>query len=98
LLVLPERLVVSGMVVRSGNRSTVWVNDQPLYGQAPVTPLRTLAGRAGVLQLQPQEMKLRAKPGQIIEMPSGQSLDLLPPGSIRIIPPKVGAGVINKEP
>ena len=94
---LPDTLVVSGVVVRSGNRSTVWVNNQPLYGQAAVTPLRSLAGRAGVLQPLAKDMQLKARPGQVIDVPSGQTIDLLPPGAIRIIPPKVGAGSIKKE-
>lgn len=94
---LPDTLVVSGVVVRSGNRSTVWVNDQPLYGRAAATPLRSLAGQAGVLQPGSQDMQLKARTGQVIDVPSGQSVDLLPPGAIRIIPPKAGAGAINKE-
>lgn len=87
---LPDTLVVSGVVVRSGNRSTIWVNNQPLYGQAAVTPLRSLAGRAGVLQPLAKDMQLKARPGQVIDVPSGQMVDLLPPGAIRIIPPKAG--------
>jgi hypothetical protein len=87
---LPDTLVVSGSVVRSGNRSTVWVNDQPLYGRADANPLRTLAGQAGVLQPGATGMQAKARPGQIIDVPSGQVVDLLPPGSIRIIPPKAG--------
>ena len=89
---LPDTLVVSGVVVRSGNRSTVWVNNQPLYGQAAVTPLRSLAGRAGVLQPLAKDMQLKARPGQVIDVPSGQIVDLLPPGAIRIIPPRAGTG------
>jgi hypothetical protein len=89
---LPDTLVVSGVVVRSGNRSTVWVNDQPLYGRAAANPLRTLAGQAGVLQPGGYDMQLKARPGQVIDVPSGQAVDLLPPGAIRIIPPKMGAG------
>ncbi|WP_293602081.1 MULTISPECIES: hypothetical protein [unclassified Polaromonas] len=89
---LPDTLVVSGVVVRSGNRSTVWVNDQPLYGRAAANPLRTLAGQAGVLQSGGQDMQLKARPGQVIDVPSGQAVDLLPPGAIRIIPPKAGTG------
>lgn len=95
---LPDTLVVSGVVVRSGNRSTVWVNDQPLYGRAAANPLRSLAGQAGVLQPGGQDMQLKARPGQVIDVPSGQAVDLLPPGAIRIIPPRAGAGVgIKKE-
>lgn len=97
-LTLPETLVVSGVVIRSGNRSTVWVNDQPLYGQASMTPLRTLAGQAGVLQPLAKDVQLKARPGQVIDVPSGQSVDLLPPGAIRIIPPKAGAGATSKGP
>lgn len=86
---LPDTLVVTGMVVRSGNRSTVWVNDEPLYGQASSTPLRTLAGKAGVLVSGGRELQIKARPGQVIDVPSGQALDMLPPGSIRINPPKI---------
>ncbi|MES2385213.1 MAG: hypothetical protein V4593_11745 [Pseudomonadota bacterium] len=93
---LPDTLVVSGSVVRSGNRSTVWVNDQPLYGRAETNPLRTLAGQAGVLQ-PGGSMQARARPGQVIDVPSGQVVDLLPPGSIRIIPPKAGSSSTDKE-
>jgi hypothetical protein len=89
---LPDTLVVSGVVIRSGNRSTVWVNNQPLYGQAAVTPLRSLAGRAGVLRPLAKDMQLKARPGQVIDVPSGQTIDLLPPGAIRILPPTAGTG------
>jgi len=94
---LPATLVVSGFVTRSGNRSTVWINDQPLYGQASVTPLRTLAGQVGALQPGGADMRIKARPGQIIDVPSGQAVDLLPPGAIRIIPPKTGQISSNKE-
>ena len=94
---LPDTLVVSGVVVRSGNRSPGWVHDQPLYGRAAANPLRSLAGQAGVLQPGGQDMQLKARPGQVIDVPSGQAVDLLPPGAIQIIPPKAGAGAITKE-
>jgi hypothetical protein len=55
--------VINGVVIRSGSRSTVWVNGQPEYGRATADPLRAL---------------------------SGQANDALPPGAIRIIPPKAG--------
>lgn len=95
---LPDTLVVTGMVVRSGNRSTVWVNDEPLYGQATSTPLRTLAGQAGVLVSGSKDLQIKAKPGQVIDVPSGRALDMLPPGAIRINPAKMNAaGPMKKE-
>jgi hypothetical protein len=66
---LPGAPAINGVVVRSGQRSTVWVNGQPQYGHAAADPSRVLAGQAG---------------------------DSLPPGSIRIIPPKAGV-TANKE-
>lgn len=94
---LPDALVVSGVVIRSGNRSTVWLNGEPLYGRVATSSMRTLAGQAGVLQPGSIDMQLKAKPGQLIDVPSGQAVDLLPPGAIRIIPPKTGAGVNTKK-
>lgn len=94
---LPDTLVVTGMVVRSGNRSTVWVNGEPLYGQASSTPLRTLAGQAGVLVPGGRDLQIKAKPGQVIDVPSGQAVDMLPPGAIRINPPKINASGAGKK-
>lgn len=99
---LPDTLVVSGVVIRSGNRSTVWVNGEALYGRITAGPLRTLARQAGVLQPGTQDMRLKAKPGQVIDVPSGQAVDLLPPDAVRIIPPKAGyagsAGANRADP
>lgn len=94
---VPDALVVSGVVIRSDNRSTVWVNEQPLYGRAVATPLRALAGRTGVLQPEGRDMRIKARPGQVVDVPSGQSVDLLPPGAIRIIPPKMGTGEFPRK-
>jgi hypothetical protein len=94
---VPDTLVVSGVVIRSGNRSTVWVNNEPLYGRATDSALRTLAGQAGVLQSGTRDMQAKARPGQVVDVLTGQAVDLLPPGAIRIIPPKAGAGSIKKE-
>ena len=65
----PSAQVINGVVIRSGSRSTVWVNGQPEYGRATADPLRAL---------------------------SGQANDALPPGAIRIIPPKAGV-TANQE-
>ena len=66
---LPSAPVISGVVIRSGSRSTVWVNGQPQYGRATAEPLRAL---------------------------TGQTNESLPPGAIRIIPPKAGV-TANQE-
>lgn len=94
---LPGSLAVSGFVVRSDNRSTVWINEQPLYGRATPDALRTLAGQAGVLQPGIADVRTQARPGQVIDVPSGQTVDLLPPGAIRIIPPKTTGRGFTKE-
>ncbi len=93
---LPDTLVVSGVVIRSGNRSTVWVNGEALYGRITADPLRTLARKAGVLQPGTRDMQIKAKPGQVIDVPSGQAVDLLPPDAVRIIPPKAGSAGANR--
>lgn len=94
---LPDTLIISGVVIRSGQRSTVWVNDQPLYGRGVEEPLRALAGKTGMLEPGSKELLLKARPGQVIDLPSGQSLDLLPPGAIRIIPPQAGASATTPK-
>jgi len=94
---LPDNLVVSGVVIRSGNRSTVWVNDQPLYGQGGESPLRTQAGRAGVLQPGVRDLQLKVKPGQTVDVQTRQATDLLPHGSIKIIPPKASSRTTGKQ-
>lgn len=93
---LPDTLVISGVVMRSGNRSTVWVNGEALYGRIGADPLRALARQAGVLQSGTPDLQLKARPGQVIDVPSGQAVDLLPPGAVRIIPPKAGAADVNR--
>lgn len=93
---LPETLTISGVVIRSGGRSTVWINNDALYGKAGDSALRTLAGQAGVLNPATTEMRIRAKPGTVVDVPTKQLTDLLPDGAIRIIPPKARAGAVTK--
>lgn len=94
---LSSSLTVSGVVIRSGNRSTVWVNDQPLYGQGDESALRAQARRAGVLKLGSQNMQTHAKPGQTIDVKTRQAADILPSSSIKIIPPKASTTAKNKQ-
>lgn len=95
-----DTLRISGVVIRSGNRSTVWVNNQPLYGQAAPSALRSLAGQAGVIGERSGNMSIKSKPGQIIDVPTRQAVDLLPPGAIVINRPKAGAGsaTVKEQP
>ena len=92
---LPDALVISGTVIRAGNRSTVWVNDQPLYGSGIENPVRTLANRVDDQRPGSRDLVLKAKPGQTIDIASGSTVDALPRGAIRIIPPKTGTGAGN---
>lgn len=94
---LSETLTISGVVIRSGNRSTVWVNDQPLYGQGGSSALRTQAQRVGVLQPGSRHLQAQAKPGQTVDVQTQQATDLLPPGAIKIIPPKAGTTAKDKQ-
>lgn len=94
---LPDTLSVRGTVIRTGDRSTVWINGQPVYGRAAPTALRDLATVSGVLQSGVKDVKLKARPGQVIELPSGQAVDLLPRGAITINRPKAAAASRNEE-
>ena len=93
---IPETIEVSGVVIRSDNRSTVWINNQPLYVQNRASALGDLAAQTGVVAGGKNNMQIRSKPGQNIDVPTRQATDLLPPGAIQIIPPKaIGTG--NKK-
>jgi hypothetical protein len=88
----PDKLAISGTVTRSGNRSTVWVNGKPLYARGGESTLRELAGQAGVVQQLRGNMSIKSKPGQTVDVPTGQAVDLLPPGAIVINRPKAATG------
>ncbi|MGB4115302.1 MAG: hypothetical protein WBK51_02005 [Polaromonas sp.] len=94
---IPETILVSGVVIRSGNRSTVWLNNQPLYGQKRAGALSDLAAQTGVVTGGHNNMQVRTKPGQTIDVPTREATDLLPPGAIKIIPPKAGSAGNKKE-
>ena len=94
---IPETIQVSGVVIRSDNRSTVWLNNQPLYAQKRAGALGDLAAQTGVVTGNKNNMQVRSKPGQTIDVPTRQATDLLPPGSIKIIPPKVSSAGSKKE-
>lgn len=95
-----NKLAISGVVIRSDNRSTVWVNNQPLYGQGGSSALRNLAGQVGVVGQGAGDMSIKSKPGQIIDVPTRQAADLLPPGAIVINRPKAGTrpATVKEQP
>lgn len=88
---LPETLTISGIVTRSSGRSTVWINNEPLYGKGGGSAIRTLASQAGVFKPGAGEMQIRIKPGTLVDVPTRQTTDVLPPGAIRIIPPRTNS-------
>jgi len=94
---LPETLTISGIVTRAGGRSTVWINNQPLYGKGGGSAIRTLASQAGVFKPGTGEMQIQVKPGTVVDVPTRQATDMLPPGAIRIIPPKTNSTPSKKE-
>ena len=94
---IPETIEVSGVVIRSDNRSTVWINNQPLYGQRRAGALGDLAAQTGVVAGGKSNMQVRNKPGQTINVPSREVTDLLPPGAIKIIPPKASSKADSKK-
>jgi hypothetical protein len=84
--------------MRTGNRSTVWVNNRPLYGSGIENPVRALATRLDAQQPGSKDLVLKAKPGQTIDMASRITIDALPRGAIRIITPNGRASASTATP
>lgn len=74
----PTLLSLSGMVVRKGGNSTVWINGQALAeGSAPVPGASmTVAPRHITVN------KLVLRPGDTLDLTKRQGVDMLPPGSV----------------
>ena len=74
----PTLLSLSGMVVRQGGNSTVWINGQALAeGAAPVPGASmTVAPRHITVN------KLVLRPGDTLDLTNRQGVDMLPPGSV----------------
>jgi hypothetical protein len=94
---LSKTLTISGVVIRTGNRSTVWVNDQPLYGQGSESALRMQARRVGVSQPRTETSRVLNKTGKGADTKTQEEIDLLPPGSIKIIPPKTSTTAKDRQ-
>jgi hypothetical protein len=94
---LPDTIEVSGVVIRTDNRSTVWLNNQPLYGQNRAGALGDLATQTGIVAGVKNSMQVRSRPGQTIDVPTRQATDLLPSGAIKIVPPKASSNASSKK-
>jgi hypothetical protein len=85
--VVDPNLMVNGVVIRQGNKSTIWVNGVPVYGRSLADPDRQRMVKAGVVKDDPKGFVLEIKPGQTLNTESGQRTDLLPDGAVKIIRP-----------
>ena len=95
---LNANMAINGVVLRSNNRSIVWINGQPYSGVSDSTPVKTLTQQAGLPAAPPAVSSQTAKVGETIELPSGERQDLLPAGSIVILKPQTGSSYkANKE-
>ena len=74
----PTLLSLSGMVVRQGGNSTVWINGQALAEGAAPAPgaSMTVAPRHITVN------KLVLRPGDTLDLTNRQGVDMLPPGSV----------------
>lgn len=82
--------VVNGWVIRSGQRSTVWVNGEPYYRFDQPGETRQALAERGLVASGRQGAglpgQLRLQPGQAQVPGASQPVDLLPPNAIRIQP------------
>ena len=77
-------LAIDGIVVRQGNKSTIWLNGEPLYGADAANALRKQATQAGVVRTAQGRLTLQGKPGEVWNTTTGERTDLLPRNAIRI--------------
>lgn len=78
-------LAIDGYVLRQGQRSTIWLNGEPVYGTDTRNPLRGQALAAGVVRATPGGgLVLQGKPGEVWDTTAGARADLLPREAIRI--------------
>ncbi|GDX58087.1 hypothetical protein LBMAG30_22500 [Comamonadaceae bacterium] len=74
----PTLLSLSGMVVRKGGKSTVWINGQALAEGAAPVPGASMAVAPRHITVN----KLVLRPGETLDLTNRQSIDLLTPGSV----------------
>lgn len=83
-LLADPMISVAGVVVRNGRKSTIWINDVPLYGADRSNALRQRAASAGVLLDSPDKFMLKVKPGEIVDSANGKRQDVVPEGAVKI--------------
>ena len=78
---------VDGYVKRSGGPSTVWINGDPLPESAPEAPrIDTTREPSGTVSITIGESGTRARlrPGQALDRGTGEVLDVIGDGEIRV--------------
>jgi hypothetical protein len=75
----PPALVMSGILRRSDNRTTVWLNDQPQYGVQRSTSQRKGAATPNVTVTLPSGKKVTLKAGQRYDLNEGRIKDINEP-------------------
>lgn len=79
---------LDGFVKRSGGKSTVWVNGQPIPEVAPDAP-RIGAGEARVaVPLGDSRARVGLKPGETLDRGTGVVRDVIGDGQIKVRPAK----------
>lgn len=77
---------LDGFVKRSGGKSTVWVNGQPIPEAAPDAP-RIGAGEARVaVPVGESRTSVGLKPGETLDRGTGRVRDVIGDGEIRVRP------------
>ncbi|MYN30771.1 hypothetical protein GTP69_30655, partial [Duganella sp. CY42W] len=75
----PPVLVMSGVLRRSDNRTTVWLNDQPQYGAQKSTSQRSGATTPNVTVTLPSGKRVTLKAGQRYDLNEGRIKDINEP-------------------
>lgn len=75
----PPVLMMSGILRRSDNRTTVWLNDEPQYGAQKSTSQRPGAATPNVTVTLPSGKKIILKAGQRYDLTEGRIKDINEP-------------------
>jgi hypothetical protein len=75
----PPVLLMSGVLRRSDNRTTVWLNDEPQYGAQKSTSQRPGAATPNVTVTLPSGKKIILKAGQRYDLTEGRIKDINEP-------------------